>query len=81
MSTIYNEIGDLTKEECETFMKIVDSDGNGLIGLDEFLQRHEQSKQAMDKYAEIVVKENVKNKQDGLQLEGEGWADSPSSSP
>ena len=65
LSTICNEIGDLTREECETFVSIVDANGNGVIELDEFLQLQEQSKQALDKYAEKVMKESVKLKEEG----------------
>jgi len=66
LSTICNEIGDLTREECETFVNIVDANGNGVIELDEFLQLQEQSKQALEKYAEMVMNDSVKLKQEGL---------------
>ena len=80
LSTICNEIGDLTREECETFVSIVDANGNGVIELDEFLQLQEQSKQALDKYAEKVMKESVKLKEEGGHFcEEEEGAHSPNS--
>jgi Ca2+-binding EF-hand superfamily protein len=80
LSTICNEIGDLTREECETFVSIVDANGNGVIELDEFLQLQEQSKQALDKYAEKVMKESMKLKEEGGHFcEEEEGAHSPNS--
>ena len=80
LSTICNEIGDLTREECETFVSIVGANGNGVIELDEFLQLQEQSKQALDKYAEKVMKESVKLKEEGGHFcEEEEGAHSPNS--
>ena len=80
LSTICNEIGDLTREECEKFVSIVDANGNGVIELDEFLQLQEQSKQALDRYADMVMKESVKLKEEGRHYsDEEGGADSPNS--
>ena len=84
LSTICNEIGDLTREECETFVNIVDANGNGVIELDEFLQLQEQSKQALEKYAEMVMNDSVKLKQEGLPLveagDGAGQGTGPAGS-
>ncbi len=80
LSTICNEIGDLTREECESFVSIVDANGNGVIELDEFLQLQEQSKQALDKYTDKVMKESLKLKEEGGHYcEEEGGADSSNS--